>query len=77
MAIGGGAGTLSELALAWLLKRHICVFSSVSGKSAAFAGQRIDSRGAADRVVYGVENEAQVVHFLVQQGIIKQWRLDF
>lgn len=43
IAIGGGAGTLSEIALAWALKRLvICVMAD--GWSRELAGRRIDSR---------------------------------
>lgn len=70
MAVGGGAGTLSELALAWSLQRPILAFSGVSGTSAVFVGQRIDQRGAADRIVHGVDNAAQVVPLLIQLGVI-------
>jgi uncharacterized protein (TIGR00725 family) len=43
IAIGGGAGTLSEIALAWALKRPI-VALKVSGWSGKLAGTRIDER---------------------------------
>jgi uncharacterized protein (TIGR00725 family) len=43
VAIGGGAGTLSEIAFAWSLKRLIiCV--DVDGWSRELAGRRIDNR---------------------------------
>jgi len=43
IAIGGGAGTLSEIALAWALKRLIIAFR-VPGWSGKVAGLRIDDR---------------------------------
>ena len=43
IAIGGGAGTLSEIALAWQLKRLIIAFK-VEGWSGKLADTRIDER---------------------------------
>ena len=43
IAIGGGSGTLSEIAYAWSLKRLIIAFDSL-GWSALLANQRIDER---------------------------------
>lgn len=44
IAIGGGAGTLSEIASAWALKRLVVGFSNVDGWSAKLAGTRVDAR---------------------------------
>lgn len=43
VAIGGGAGTLSEIAFAWSLKRLI-ICLKVEGWSGSLAGMRIDER---------------------------------
>lgn len=43
IAIGGGSGTLSEIAFAWALKRLIIAFK-VQGWSGKLAGTRIDER---------------------------------
>lgn len=43
IAIGGGAGTLSEIAYAWSLKRLIIAFD-LSGWSSSLAGKRVDER---------------------------------
>ena len=43
IAIGGGAGTLSEIAFAWSLKRLIIAFD-LSGWSSSLAGKRVDER---------------------------------
>lgn len=43
VAIGGGAGTLSEIALAWMLKRLI-ICLKVDGWSGELAGRKIDHR---------------------------------
>jgi uncharacterized protein (TIGR00725 family) len=44
IAVGGGSGTMSELAGAWSLKRLIVAFDSVDGWSAKVAGTRLDAR---------------------------------
>ena len=44
IAIGGGAGTLSEMAMAWSLFRLIIAYDNVGGWSAELAGKRIDTR---------------------------------
>ena len=43
IAIGGGAGTLSEIAYAWQFKRPILA-TSVEGWSSKIAGQTVDNR---------------------------------
>ncbi len=44
IAVGGGAGTLSEMALAWSLKRLIIAFRNVDGWSGKLADTRLDHR---------------------------------
>ncbi len=44
VAIGGGAGTLSEMAFAWTFGRLIIGISNVEGWSSKLAGLKIDSR---------------------------------
>ena len=44
VAIGGGAGTLAEIASAWMLMRPIAAFSNVEGWSKKVAGTKLDSR---------------------------------
>lgn len=44
VAIGGGAGTLSELAMAWQLGKRILCVTGLGGWSARLAGERIDQR---------------------------------
>ncbi len=43
IAVGGGAGTLSEIAYAWSLKRLVIAFD-LQGWSSALADKRIDQR---------------------------------
>ncbi len=66
VAIGGGAGTLSEIALAWSLKRLVLAYR-VPGWSDRLAGSAVDGRHrtttAADRV-FAVEDEGAVSQLL-------------
>lgn len=67
IAIGGGAGTLSEMAMAWSLFRLIIAFSNVDGWSTELAGRKIDSRNRypdIDDKVYGVTSPEQAIEYL-------------
>lgn len=44
IAVGGRAGTLSEIALAWKLDRAVIALDSVPGWGAKLAGERLDDR---------------------------------
>lgn len=44
IAIGGGSGTLSEMALAWQMGKPIIAMTGCKGWSHQLAGQRLDSR---------------------------------
>lgn len=44
IAIAGGAGTLSEIAFAWQLKKKIICFEGFGGWSEKLARQKLDSR---------------------------------
>lgn len=67
VAIGGGAGTLCEMANAWVLGRLIIAYR-VDGWSGKLADQKIDSRerypSNPDDRVYGVISEDEVIEFL-------------
>lgn len=69
IAIGGGAGTLSELALAWSMKRLVLCYN-VEGWSGELYGKRIDGRlryrDIPDDRAYPVEDEKQVSNFLTE-----------
>lgn len=66
VAIGGGAGTLQEVAVAWANRRPIVVLTGVSGSTAALAGQHIDHRGAADRAaVLGAATAVEAVQLVL------------
>jgi uncharacterized protein (TIGR00725 family) len=69
VAIGGGAGTLSELALAWQLRRPIVAFADASGWAARLAGLAIDDRrrpvDVADDCVHAVRTPREAVERLL------------
>ncbi len=54
IAIGGGAGTLSELAFSWIQNKPIIAYKAFEGWSKKLAGFSIDSRRRD--VVFGVNN---------------------
>jgi len=85
VAIGGGAGTLGEMAHAWALGRLIVAYR-VEGWSGNLADRKIDSRDRypalpCDRV-YGVTSETEVIEWLnllpeyTRQDTIRSPRLD-
>ena len=70
VAIGGGAGTLSEMAVAWMLKRLILSFR-VEGWSGRLADSRIDNRvrykQLLDDKVFGVDTPKEATIILEQR----------
>ncbi len=64
IAVGGGAGTLSEIAYAWSLKRLIIAFD-LPGWSSSLSGQRIDERKRYPDIpedqVYRVNTSAEAI----------------
>jgi uncharacterized protein (TIGR00725 family) len=69
VALGGGAGTLSEMAFAWALKRLMIAYR-VDGWSGKLAGSRIDPRirypEVPDDQVYPVDGADDVIRYLSQ-----------
>lgn len=67
IAIGGGAGTLSEVAFAWSLKRLI-ICMKVDGWSGELAGRRIDKRARYPSIsedqCFPADDESEVVNLL-------------
>jgi hypothetical protein len=67
IAIGGGSGTLSEIAMAWIMQRLIIAFR-VQGWSGKLADQRIDHRirypDIPDDRVYGVDTVEEAIELL-------------
>ncbi len=70
VAIGGGAGTLSEIALAWVHRRLIVAFR-LPGWSGRLAGAPVDQRprfaGIADDRVFGVDSAEEAVAVIRQR----------
>jgi hypothetical protein len=46
LALGGGAGTLSEIALAWKMGKPIAAVAGSGGWAAALGGRAVDDRRA-------------------------------
>lgn len=44
VAVGGGAGTLSEISYAWVYKKPILAFTGIQGWSNNMAGKAVDER---------------------------------
>lgn len=63
VAVGGGAGTLSEIAMAWQHHKPIVALELGEGWSARLAGERLDER-RADAVV-GVKDAAEAVEVVL------------
>lgn len=66
VAVGGGAGTLSEIALAWVHGKPVVALDLGEGWSARLAGERLDERRAdvVLRATSADEALAQVVRAL-------------
>ena len=67
IAIGGGAGTLSEMAIAWSLYRLIIAYKNVEGWSSKLADKPIDTRIRYDIPndrIYGVESVTEMIQLL-------------
>jgi len=70
VAIGGGAGTLSEIALAWIHRRMVLAYR-VEGWSGRLAGSRLDDRvrfaSIPDDEVFGVDSAEEAIALLQQR----------
>ncbi len=68
IVVGGGAGTLSEAALAWSMKRLIIAIDSVDGWSKQLAGKALDHRkrypSIPEDVVYAASNAEEVIELI-------------
>ena len=68
IAIGGGAGTLCEMAYAWSLGRLIIAFNNVPGWSSKLAGTTVDNRkrygDEIDDRIYSTDNVNDAVKLL-------------
>ncbi len=70
VAIGGGAGTMSEICLAWIYKRFV-IGLRVDGWSGRMADQRVDERvrypNEPDDRVFGADSAPEVVRLLAER----------
>lgn len=64
VVIGGGAGTLSEVAIAWQLDKPLVALESSGGFAAQFAGQTIDAR--RQDVVFPAPNAEEAVRMALE-----------
>jgi hypothetical protein len=68
VAIGGGAGTLSEICFAWMYKRLVIGMQNVGGWSSRLAGERLDQRIRYSTIpedcIYPAADPAEVVRLL-------------
>lgn len=70
MGLGGGAGTLTELAAAWENKRPVVAFDNLGGSAGQIAGQALDHRGGPNRVVIAVSSANAAVEALREAGVL-------
>ena len=70
IAVGGGAGTLCEMAFAWMLKR-LLVAVDTEGWSGQLAGKKIDHRlrqpGISDDCVYKAKCASDTVEIVIRK----------
>lgn len=69
IAIGGGAGTLSEMAFAWQMNKPIIAYTGFDGWAKELAGKAIDERGG--KLVYSAKNINEIielVHLLMKKS---------
>lgn len=64
VVIGGGAGTLSEIAIAWQLDKPIIALEPSGGFAAKYAGEAIDGR--RNDVVYSAHTAEEAVQFALE-----------
>ncbi len=68
VAVGGGSGTMAELATAWTLKRLMLAFADGEGWSAKIADQRLDHRVRYENIpedrVFGVHTADEAIAIL-------------
>ncbi|UCB47479.1 MAG: TIGR00725 family protein [Spirochaetota bacterium] len=62
IAIAGGSGTLSELAMAWQYGKPIVVIEKIDGVSGLFAGRSLDDR--RNDCIQGASNAKEAVNII-------------
>ncbi|MCL2380870.1 MAG: hypothetical protein FWC64_04675 [Treponema sp.] len=68
VAIGGGAGTLAEIAIAWSLYKLIIAYDNVDGWSAKLAGKKVDERIRYNNItndrIFAVKTASETIKIL-------------
>ncbi|KFZ26331.1 MAG: hypothetical protein KQ78_01429 [Candidatus Izimaplasma bacterium HR2] len=69
VAIGGGSGTLAEIASAWMLMRPIAAFNNVEGWSKKVAGTNLDTRIRYDfdDHIYSVSSALELIEIISEK----------
>ncbi len=67
VAVGGGAGTLSEIALAWQLGKPVICYSASGGWSAEVAGRAIDKR-KREKIIEAKSLQEILAHLKILSG---------
>lgn len=74
IAIGGGAGTLSEIAFAWMLKRPIIAIGD-TGWSCKLAGMQLDTRrtneSPAGGIIHPAANAPEAIRLALEYAAAK------
>ncbi len=66
IAIGGGAGTLSEIALAWQLNKKIITFDNFEGWAKKLSGSKLDNR--KNDIIVPVSNLKELKNILSKKN---------
>ena len=69
IAISGGAGTLSEIALAWQFKRPVAVMNETGGWAEKMSGVKIDHRGENIEGFDSVDNVIEWVKLNLEHDV--------
>ncbi|MFW9852359.1 MAG: TIGR00725 family protein [Candidatus Thorarchaeota archaeon] len=64
ISIGGGAGTLSEIAFAWQMNKKVISLSKSGGWSEKLAGKKIDNKRSD--IIHEAETEEEVISLISQ-----------
>ena len=62
ISIGGGAGTLSEMAFAWQMNKKVISLSKSGGWSEKLAGKKIDNKRSD--MIYEAKNEEEAISLI-------------
>jgi uncharacterized protein (TIGR00725 family) len=65
IAIGGSAGTLSEIAISWFSDKPVVAMKNSGGWAARMAGQRIDER--RDDIVHSASTAEEAVEIIFRE----------